>query len=114
MLAQLIEYLLRLERREDRLDESRRAHGAPGHAKRRLRADEDIVPEPGLEVALHLRQVEIGTRPAREELARIVEEIEAEIEQPARDGLPPRSTCFSGRCQPRGRTKSVAVLSASL
>ncbi len=52
-----------------------------------LRANEHVVPEASLEVALHLGQVEVGTRPASELLSRVVEEEEAEVEEAARDGL---------------------------
>jgi hypothetical protein len=50
VLAQLVEDLLHLERRGQRLDEHRGADGAPRDANELLGADEDIVPESGLEV----------------------------------------------------------------
>ena len=39
-----------------------------------LRVEEHLVPEPGLQVALHLWQVKVGARPARDELANYLEE----------------------------------------
>jgi hypothetical protein len=49
--------------------------------------NEDLVPQPGLEVRLHLRQVEIRTGAAREQLLRVMEEEQCEIEQAAGDPL---------------------------
>ena len=50
----------------------------------RLRMDEDVVPEPRLEMALHLRQVEIRTGPRAGQRLRVVEEEHAEVEQHSR------------------------------
>ena len=47
---------------------------------------EDVVPEPGLEVALRLRQVEVRAAAAVEQLLRVVEEVQAEVDQRADDG----------------------------
>ena len=52
MLAQLVEELVHLEGRRERLDEARRAHGAARDAEVRLRREEDVVPEAALEVGL--------------------------------------------------------------
>ena len=40
----------------------------------------------------------------------VVEEVQAEVEQRAGDRLAVHRTCFSTRCQPRGRTSRIAVL----
>ena len=75
-------------------------------------SDEDVVPEPRLEVALHLGQIEVGAGAARQQLRGVVEEVEAEVEEAAGDRAGRRCrTCFSGRCQPRGRTISMAICS---
>ncbi len=79
-----------------------------------LRADEDVVPEARLEVALHLGQVEVGARPAGERLlARC-----GRRRGRSRRGRPGparrrRCMCRSTRCQPRGRTSRTAVFSLS-
>ena len=52
-----------------------------------LRQVEDVVPQPGLQVALQLGQVEVGPAAALQQLAGVVEEVEAEVEQPAGHGL---------------------------
>ena len=81
MVAQLVEDLVHLERREDRLDQHRRADRAARQAERVLGEREDVVPEPRLEVALELRQVEVRAGAAVELLARVVEDDEAEVEE---------------------------------
>ena len=87
MLAQLVENLIHLEGGEDRLDEHRRFDGAVRHAEHILGGKEDVVPEPGFEVALHLRQIEIRTRTGARQRLVVVGQIHGEIEQRARDRL---------------------------
>jgi hypothetical protein len=87
MLAQLVQDLVHLERRNDRLDEGGgpdRPHGDPQFI---LRKNKNLVPQPRLEMRLHLRQVEVRARAAREQLACVVEEVEREVEDAARDRL---------------------------
>ena len=48
-----------------------------------LRVAEHVVPEPRLEVGLHLRQVEVRAAAARELLGGVVEEVQAEVDEPA-------------------------------
>jgi len=81
VLAQLVQDLLHLERRRQRLDEYRRADRAAGDAEHFLCDDEHLVPEPRFTMALELRQVEIRPTPTREQLAGIVMEVEAEVEE---------------------------------
>ncbi len=88
MIAQLVQDLLHLERRRDGLDQHRRPDGAPRQAERVLRQVEGVVPEPGLEVAFHLGQVEVRALALGELPSRAVEEVQREIEQAARDALP--------------------------
>ena len=59
MIAQLEEDLVHLERGGQRLDQDRHLDRAGRDRRARLRVEEDLVPEPRLEVALHLRQVEV-------------------------------------------------------
>ena len=87
MLAQLVEDLLHLERREDGLDQHAALDGALRHAQVILRLHEDVVPEARLEVALHLWQIEVRPGAAAELLLRVVEEEEAEVEDAGRHRL---------------------------
>ena len=87
VLAQLVEDLLHLERGEDRLDQDGRADRAARDAERVLRVKEHVVPEPRLEVALQLRQVEVRAAAAIDRLPRRVEHVQAEVEQAAGDRL---------------------------
>ncbi len=56
---------------------------------------------------LHLGQVEVRAGTALDRLVRVMEEVQAEIEEEPLMGSPSTVTCFSSRCQPRGRTISV-------
>ena len=114
VLAQLEEDLLHLERGGQRLDQDRGADRArAASAERLLRPGEDVVPEPRLEVVLELGQVEVGRRAAREQARGAVEGEQAEVEERPRERLAVERRCFSCRCQPRGRTSSVATSSPS-
>src|SRR5215211_7442802 len=59
VFAKLVEDLMHLERGEYRLDQDRSLDGAPRYTEFVLGQLEDVVPEPGLEVALHLGQIEV-------------------------------------------------------
>ena len=52
-----------------------------------LREAEDVVPEPRLEVALELREVEVRPRSALEQALGVALEVDAEVEEPRRDVL---------------------------
>src|SRR5581483_2563377 len=64
-----------------------RLDGPPGNAELLLREDEHVVPEPGFQVALHLREIEVRTRAARDLLFRVVEKEKPEIEERGGDRL---------------------------
>ncbi len=83
VVLQLVKDFVHLEGGGQRLDQDRRLDGAVLHAERLLGVDEDVVPEPRFLVALHLRQIEIGAGAGCDLLLRIVEEVEAEIENAA-------------------------------
>src|SRR3546814_12410005 len=83
MIAQFVQDLVHLESGEDRLDQHRRLDGAALDAELVLGMVEDVVPEARLEMVLELRQIEVGAGAVFEELPRIVEKVEAEIEQAA-------------------------------
>ncbi len=84
VLAQLVQDLVHLERRGDRLDQHGRPHGAPRDAERLLREHEHVVPEARLEVALEFRQVVEGAVAVVDELLRRVEEVQPEVDERAR------------------------------
>ena len=88
MLAQLVQDLVHLERREDGLDQHGRLDRASRDAEPLLREQEDVVPQPRLEMALELRQVEIRPGAARDQLLGVVEDVQAEVEQRAAHRLP--------------------------
>ena len=87
VLAKFVEDFLRLEGGGDRLDQHGDAYRPAGEAERSLGVDEDVVPEPRLEVALHLGEIEVRAAPAGDEFAGVVEEQEAPIEERRRDTL---------------------------
>ncbi len=87
MIAQLAEDLVHLERGQDGLDQHRGPDGALRDAQRFLGHDEDVVPQPRLEMALQLGQVEVGAGAAVEQRAGVVEEVQAKVEQRGRDRL---------------------------
>jgi hypothetical protein len=75
VVAQLVEDLLHLEGRGQRLDQDRGADRAVGHADGLLRDHEGVVPEARLEVGLELREVEVGARAARQEFLGVVRHV---------------------------------------
>ena len=87
VVAKLVDDLVHLEGGRQRLDQHRRLDRAVRDAERLLGVGEDLVPQPRLEMALELRQVEVGPAAGGERGLRIEEEVEAEIEQRARHRL---------------------------
>src|ERR671912_1679565 len=81
VLAKLVEDLVHLECGEYRLDQDRSLDGAPWYAELVLGRLEDVVPEPGLEVTLQLRQVEVRSGAVIQQPLRVVEEVKAEVEE---------------------------------
>src|SRR5687767_4957362 len=88
VLAKLVEDLVHLERGEYRLDQDRSLDGALWYSELVLGRLEDVVPEPGLEVALHLGQVEVRAGTIIQQRLRVVEEIQAEVEETPWDLFP--------------------------
>src|SRR5699024_4423 len=83
VLAQLEEDLLHLEHRGDGLDMRGGPDGALLDAEAVLGVDEDLVPQPGLLRGLELRQVEVRAGAVTDEVAGVVEEVQAEVDQGA-------------------------------
>ena len=87
MIAQFVENFVHLERSGNRLDQYRRANRSLRNAQLILREFENIIPDARFEMALHFRQIKIRAAAARDQLLRVVEKIQTEIEQTARDRL---------------------------
>jgi hypothetical protein len=88
VLAQLVEDLVHLEGRGS-VSMSIVAFTVPaGDPERVLGEEEHVVPEAGLEVVLHLGEVEVGAGAAGDGLLRVVEEVEPEVEEGAGDVAP--------------------------
>ena len=69
----------------------------------RFGLDEDVVPEAGFEVRLHLGQIEVGAGAAAEEFLGVVEERRGRSRRGSRTWVRRRPTMWrSSRCQPRG------------
>src|SRR5438067_2522888 len=79
MLTHLVQDLVHLERGKNGLDQHRRLDRAARDAEPVLRHDEDVVPQPRLEMAFELGQIKIGRGASREELFGVVEKIYREI-----------------------------------
>jgi hypothetical protein len=67
------------------------------------------IPDASLEMALHLRQVEVRSAAPPQQLGSVVEEEETEIEQRSRNGPSLERDVALRQMQPRGRTIKVAV-----
>jgi len=87
MFAQFEQDLVHFVRGDDRLDQHRRLDRADRNAQLLLRHHEDVIPQPGFEMALELRQVEIRAAAARDQLLGIVKEVETEVEDAAGNRL---------------------------
>jgi hypothetical protein len=87
VVAQLIQDLVHLESGGQRLDQDGGLDGAPLQADAVLGVAEDVVPQPRLEVGLHLGQVEERRQTRGEQRRPGVEEVHAEVKQRARNRL---------------------------
>ncbi len=66
MVPELVEDFVHLERGQDGLDQHGGLDRALGQAQRLLGKEENVVPQPRLEMVLQLGQVEIGAGAARQ------------------------------------------------
>jgi hypothetical protein len=80
-------YLVHLKGSGDSLDQDGTTDGSTPHANIVLGHVEDIIPQPSLEMRLHLGQVEVWSRSALDELVCVVEEVQSEVEQSTGDWL---------------------------
>ena len=85
MIAQFVEDFVHLESGRNRFDQDRRANRSARNADLALCEIEHIVPNPRLQVAFHFGEIKIWTRAALNQLARVMKEIQTEIEQRARN-----------------------------
>ncbi len=88
VISELVEDLLHFERRRQRFDQNGGADRTRSDRKLFLGELESLAPQASLVVTFHFRQIEIGTGLPIQELARVVKQVQAEVEQAARDGLP--------------------------
>ena len=110
VVPQLVEDLLHLECRRGGLDQAGRPDGAVRDLQPLLGEGEDVVPQPRLEVGLHLGQVEVRPGAVGDQGLGVVEEVQAEVDEATPGtGRPSSVRWCSSRCQPRGRTMIVGV-----
>ncbi len=112
VVPQLVEDLVHLERGGDGLDEHGRTDRPSVQPESVLGGAHDVVPQPSLVVALQLGQVEVGPRTRGTGSRPLWKTYSPKSNRLAETGSPSTVKCFSGRCQPRGRTTSVAVSSS--
>src|SRR5579864_670607 len=80
VIAQLIQDLVHFERGENRFNKHSGADGAARHAEGILSEVEDIVPQPGFQMALQFRQVEVWTGAVLDRLFCVMEKEQSEVE----------------------------------
>ncbi len=100
MIAQLVENLVHLKCGEDGLDENRRADRSALDSERILGGVEDVIPQPRLEVTLHLGEIKIWTALSLLQLASVVEEVETEVKDTRRDRLAINQDMLLGQMPP--------------
>ncbi len=83
-MPKLIEGFLHLEGGENMLDKHRRLDCPGGDVEGILGFDEDVVPQPRLEVVLNLGKVEIDPRVVRHAAPGVVKEIQPKIKETRR------------------------------
>jgi len=83
MISQLEKDLIHLEGSRDRLDEYGGPNGSYGDTDEFLGIPKYLVPEPCLQVAFGLRQIEIRATSAVQQLASIVKEVQTEVHEGA-------------------------------
>ena len=87
VVTQFVDDLVHLKSSSDGLNQHGTPDSTPGHANVVLRQVEHVVPQTSLEVRLHLGQVEVRTKATSHQLLGVVVEVQAKVEQTARDGL---------------------------
>ena len=85
VLFELIQDLLHLESGWKRLDQDCRSDTSLCNTELASCEAEDVVPESGFEVVFHLWEIEIRSMTSFDEFCGVVEEVDAEVEERARD-----------------------------
>ena len=80
VITELVENLVHLESRRQSLDQDGGADRSMRNFQRSLRGGEHVVPQPGLEVALHLGKIKVRPGFSLLQFSRVVKKIEPEIE----------------------------------
>ncbi len=80
VVSQLEKYLFHMESGGESFDQNGSSDGIMRHANVRLGEKEDIIPQAGLEVVLHLWKVKVRAKAPLHEFLGVVIEIKAEIE----------------------------------
>src|SRR5712672_1427914 len=88
MVAQFVKDLVHFERRQNRFDQDGGANRSARNAQFILGKTEHVIPQPRLQMTLHLRQVEVRTSPFAEQRLSIVKKEQPKIKQRRRDWLP--------------------------
>lgn len=87
VVTELIDDLIHFKSSVDSLDQDGTTDGTTGNADVVLRQVEDVVPQAGLEVRLHLGEIEVGAGATGNELLGVVEEVQTKVKQTTGDGL---------------------------
>src|SRR5260370_12066363 len=88
MVSQLVKDLVHLECRQNRFDQDSGANRSARNAQFVLGKTKHVVPQPRLQVTLHLRQVKIRASALAQQGRGIVKKEQAKIKQRRRDRLP--------------------------
>lgn len=86
MISKLVDDLLHLEGGGEGLDQNSGSNSSRSELDVSLSEVEDVVPEPSLEIVLHLGKVEVRSSSSLDELVRVVKEEESEVEDGSRHG----------------------------
>jgi hypothetical protein len=82
-----VAYLVHLKGRQNSLNQHGSSDSPPRNSDGVLGQVEDVVPESGLQVRLHLGEVEVRSMAILDELLGVVEKVQSEVEKTAGDGL---------------------------
>ena len=88
MVAQFVKDLVHFECRQNRFDQDSGANRSARNAQFVLGKTKHVVPQPRLQVTLHLRQVKIRASALAQQGRGIVKKEQAKIKQRRRDPLP--------------------------
>ena len=93
-------------------DEAKYLDGSLRDVKEVLGSDKDVVPEPGLQMALHLGQVEVGPGALGQQRLGVVEEEDSKVEDGSWDGPAVHDEVVLGQMPPSGPDHQCCMLQA--